>query len=346
MAFIFADSFETITATSSMTDRGWTLSGTPILETVIFKDGTQCVSIEANENIQQNTGAGANKIVFASFWFYKDHEDQAIFFRFRGGGSGELNLRVETDDTVDIIDQASTNLGSSAAVLTSDVWHHIEFKGVFKNSIAANDVQLKIDGILEITVTTATDTQFSTDDTITKIELESDNEVAKKNFFDSFIMWDEVAGDDWNDFRGQLRIETKAADANGPDTGFNGSDGNSINNYLQSDEINDLHDSDTTYNEHGAAGTKDSYNFPNMVATDIGSIVGVQVAMVSKKTDTGAADLTPFFVDGGTDKLGTEHVLTNGTYTFGSHLWDENPESVAAWTESDITTGNFGLKVT
>ena len=341
MTFLFADSFETVTTHPQLANRGWVVTSSPLISTVIFKDGTQCVSNQGDENIQ--LPITASDTVFASFWFYKAHELQRIFFRFMGATTGQLYLETQTDDTYKIKDQAATDLGTSAAH-ASDTWHHIEFKGRFNNSITLGDVQLKVNGIQEINVTGGTDTQDSTDSTIQTIELESG--VTGRIYFDSPIFWNDLAGDDWNDFRGQLHIETKAPNANGPDSAWVGSDADSTDNYLHVDEIEAIHDGDVSYSAGSAFDSQDSYNFPAMIADSEGEILGVQVLMVAKKTLAFNKTITPFFVDGGPEFSGAKIALTNGTYTTDTHMFDENPATAAQWTHAVIDTGNFGQRVT
>ena len=343
MAFSFADSFETITAGGDLTLRGWTLSGTPTVETTIFKDGTQCISLDLDEFARHDTGAAANKIVFASFWFYKDHEDTAKFFIFRGSGTAELYLEAQANNTVIIKDQAATALGTSSAVLLSDTWHHIEFKGVFKNSIAADDVTLTINGVLQVTVATATDTQLAAEDTITRIELDADNEAAKNNYFDSIVVWDEDAGDDWSASRGRLRIEVVEPDGTGNSADFTGSDADSTDNYLHVDEVNAFHDVDASYTESSTATDKDLYTYADMAAT--GVIVGVQGVLIAKKVLAAARGLKQVTRVGTTDYLGAENLLTEDVYVAYTEIWDEDPDATAPWTKTSVNAAEFGVEV-
>ena len=349
MAFLFGDSFETVPISDPCTDmalRGWGAITHAEIQTTIFHDGTQAIKIDGSKNSFIDTlSVPATDAIHLGFWFYKDHEQEDSVVRIETPGFDQVRCEVLTDDNVRFNDTVLGVLGTSTGgPMTSDEWHYVEIKYRFNNSISADDCIWKIDGVEVVNLAATTDTRQG-QDTIKKVYLYGGGAVEENHFFDSFIMWDTQSGDDWNDFRGTVRCETKFPNANGQDADFVGSDGNSVNNYQQVDEA-PFHDSDTTYNESPTVATNDSYNFPDIVASDVSAIIGVQVAMVSKKTGAGAVDLTPFFVDGGSDHLGTEHVLTNGTYTFGSHMYDEDPEATAAWTEAKISSGHFGLRVT
>ncbi len=350
MTFILADSFETVPIADPCNDmalRGWGAITHAEIQTSIFHDGTQAIKIDGSKNSFQETWGSvpATDAIHLGFWFYKDHEQVDSFVRIETPGGDQLRIELLADDNVRFNDTVLGVLGTSTNTpMSSDVWHYVEIKYRFNNSISTDDCIIKIDGVEAVNLAAATDTRQG-QDTIDKVTLYGGGAVEENHYFDSFIMWDTQSGDDWNDFRGIIRCETKVPDANGQDNDFVGSDANSVDNYLQVDETK-LHDGDSTYNESPTVATNDSYNFPDIVASDVQAIVGVQVAMISKKTGAGAVDLTPFFVDGGSDHLGTEHVLTNGTYTFGSHMYDEDPQATAAWTAAKISSGHFGLRVT
>jgi hypothetical protein len=355
MAFLFADSFETAPTGIFSTDgplRGWSSASWGDITTVEFKDGTQCLRLEGNESaaweIPVADEPGPVTPGFLSFWFRMQTvpTSRRTIAGFNSSGSYILVFVVEADGTLQWRFNSADVGPASTLSLVDDVWYHIEVKFEFVDSTSVGSCVIYVDGVEWVDLGAGIDTAFISFNETEGFRFHGQGLAGTFFWFDSPIFWNGVAGDDWNDLRGIIRCETKAPDANGQDADFVGSDGNSVDNYLQVDEINDLHDGDTTYNESPTDAANDSYNFPDIVASDVQAIIGVQVAMVSKKTGAGALDLTPFFVDGGIDHLGTEHVLTNGTYTFGSHMYDEDPEATAAWTAAKISSGHFGLRVT
>ncbi len=350
MAFIFADSFETITAGSDLDLRGWTRSGTPEVTSTQFKDGTQCIRLESSEIINWTQSAPYEETHgFLSVWFRYNTTPGAsitIFDAVADNTTDQIRLRIGTNEKLFFTMQGTGRIGDdSDIVLSTDTWYHLELKWRFLDSVAVDDVECWVDGVLACNADAASDTLL-TDNGVGGFRLRTSPNAGEYFYFDSPVFWDAAAGDEWNARRGMIHIETKAPDANGPDNDFVGSDSNSVDNYLHVDEINDLHDGDSSYSQSPSVGDKDSYNLPNMVETNLDSIIGVHLVTVAKKTGTNARGVKPFFVDGGSDFSGDENVLTNGTYTYDSHMFDENPDSAAPWTPADITTGNFGLLVT
>ena len=354
MAFLFMDSFETADTGVFSVDgplRGWSGTSWGDISTVEFKDGTRSMRCEGNEAVAWVLPVadqpGPTGKAFLSFWFLAEAipTSRRTVVAFNSSGTYIMVFVIEADGHLQWRFNSADIGPHGSTALVADRWYHIEVEWEFVDSTSTGSCVIYLDGVLELDMGSGHDTRFSTFDEQEGIRFQGQGLAGTWFYYDSVIHWNDVGGDDWNAIRGVQRIETLAPDANGQDTDFVGSDGNSVDNYLQVDEVNATHDGDTTYNESETLTEADSYNFPVMTATDIGEITGVQVAMVSKR-EAGTLDLTPFYVDGGIDRDGTEHVLVDGTYSFGSHMFDENPEDTVPWTAAKISTGHFGVRVT
>lgn len=165
------------------------------------------------------------------------------------------------------------------------------------------------------------------------------------NSWDDFYVCDTVdsgiAGAPNNDFLGDVHVETVYPNGNGASSQFDGSDGNSIDNYLLVDET--AQDGDTTYVESGDIGDKDTYAYSNMVAST-GTVYGVQINPYAKKTASGTRSFkTIARTGGGTEQDGAEKFLGT-SYTWYPSPRDGDPDG-NQWTISNVNAAEFGQKV-
>jgi len=133
---------------------------------------------------------------------------------------------------------------------------------------------------------------------------------------------------------------------NGNYSEFDGSDGNSTDNYLLVDEPNA--DDDTTYVEFSTVSERDSYSFCNLGETVSGEgVLAVQLLnKVKKEGGTEARTAKSFVRISSTDyDSATEHTLVDGTYTTEADLLVESPATTAQWTESEANALEAGIKV-
>lgn len=98
---------------------------------------------------------------------------------------------------------------------------------------------------------------------------------------------------------------------------------------------------DTDYNESSSVGDVDTYAFASLGAT--GQVFGLQVHNQVRKTDASTGEAQGVARIGGTNYLGTQ-VPLGTSYGYLTHLWEESPATLAAWTGSEADGAEFGLK--
>ena len=343
MSFLYADSWDSLTAIGDTSFRGWTNVGTPALETTIKKDGANSVRLDNADNV--NRAVTSSDILFSSFWIYRTATTQATFFRAQGtsGGTDEFSLRAETDNTIDIIQPQGTVQGTSAAVFTINTWHHIEFKCRMNASTTAADVILKVNGVTEFSDAGATDTSV-TDTAFVYVEFESGAVATEYMYVDNPVFWSAAGGDDWTGLKGMLRIEVLRPNADGNQNTWDGSDGNQVNNFEMVDEAG-LHDDGATDVSSSTLNEIDEYNYPAL-SGDIATIAGVHDVLVAERSSGPARSISNTARVAATDYVGSANVLTAVTQVAYFHMWDQDPNTSVAWIEAGVNAAEFGVKIT
>lgn len=102
-------------------------------------------------------------------------------------------------------------------------------------------------------------------------------------------------------------------------------------------------DSDSTYNYSNTVGHRDTLDCGNLPSIT-GSIFGVQLNMSARKDDAGSRTLRSLTRVSSTDYEGSsQNVGTD--YRVYRQLLEQNPNTTAAWTETEINGAEFGYKV-
>jgi len=347
MALLLVESFEGYGTPSDATNNGWTIGGLPVIETTIVKDGGQSIRLDGSEELKQLT-INTDTVMFLSVHFRFDTvptgDTPVIIFLRESGDTSGIELIMTTASKLRI-QTSSTTLADGSAVLAKDTWYHLQVKMTYSNSTSANDIIVKVDDVEDMNPVGVDSLVGS--NTVSGFKLDSPTASSRDHFFDSVICWNSVAGDNWSALdKGILRIETVRPSANGNGSDWEGSDGNSVDNYLLVDDPAGLHDGDTTYVKTLTANDRDVYNYADLSNGDIGTIHAVHLTTIAKKDDVTDRRYKPLTRVASTDYLGAEVVLTNASYAFGREIWQDNPNTSSAWTESTFNGAEFGVKLT
>jgi len=234
----------------------------------------------------------------------------------------------------------STEQGDSGEnKLSLNTWHYIEVKMIKGNSVGANDVIVKVDGVEWYASSGGEDFLASGAASFTDCIALRGAPVGYY-YFDDIYICDET-GPQCNTFLGQIKIATIYPDGNGNDSDFVGSDSNSVDNYLLVDDTTP--DGDTTYSESGGATELDLYTYDAAPASII--IAGIQVNSYIRKDTTGIEHLARNVVRINSTNYESADLYPGFDYMYQTSIWELNPDDSAAWSEADINGAEFGLKV-
>jgi len=226
--------------------------------------------------------------------------------------------------------QFGTVLGVSAATLSAG-YNYIEIKATIHDSTGA--VEVKINGVTDNNLNlTNVDTRNGGTGVIDTIL------IAGTGYTDDFYVCD-TSGATNNDFLGDIRVDTIYPDGDGNYTQFTPSTGTAHWSLVDETTPNT-----TDYNSGANIGDRDSYTYAALSAITSQTIYGVQINAAALKSDSGSRSLGTMSRLSGTNKDGSGAALST-SQTYISEIQETDPAS-AAWTESNINSAEFGVKVT
>lgn len=231
-----------------------------------------------------------------------------------------------------------TLLGSASTTgLSTGIWYYIELYISIKDSISSGNAQLYINGVQEINLAATTDTKNGSTTTADTFVI---NGAAFWDFNIDDLVISQMDDTTTPTFLGDRRVLTLYPDGNGNYSEFDGSDGNSTNNYqLVDDATND----DADYVTSETVGERDSYTFANPAQTPV-TINAVQLTACLRKDDAGARVARTFHRISGSNYESSDITLST-SFEFKTHMRETNPATASAWTASDLNALESGVKV-
>lgn len=230
-----------------------------------------------------------------------------------------------------------TALGSGTTPVPLNIWNYVEWKVTADNS--AGVVVVRLNGGTEINLSSQ-DTQQTANARINGVSLGTFTGNASGTIYDDIYVCDGSGSSPTNDFLGDVRVQALFPSGNGNSSQFDGSDGNSTDNYALVDETNQ--NGDTDYVESPDVGDKDTYAYGNMAST-AGTVYGVQILPHVKKTDAGARSIVTVARLSATETDGPVQTLAT-TYQYLEDVRETKPGG-GAWSIADVNNAEFGIKV-
>jgi hypothetical protein len=225
------------------------------------------------------------------------------------GGTGQYTLTIDFD----------------ALGYTSGVYAWVAVKIVIDNIAGGYEVRINNKTVMSAT---GIDTQAAADASIGGLYF------YRKMRMTNLILHDETGADGFTGFLSdEHRMLRRLPNGQGNYAGFTSSSGDQ--NWQNVDEA-DV-DGDTTYNESGVVGAKDSQNYEDVPALSGFSAKAVTVDTIAKKTDTATTQITTFRRDGSTDTDLSTHSLSSGYERFMDNL--------GGMAETDVNALEIGCKV-
>jgi hypothetical protein len=257
------------------------------------------------------------------------------FFKVRDSGDTQVYLKIDSG-IISVYNGADELLGTAPSyVLSTNVWHQIEFKVTISHSAGA--VTLRVDGVILLALSSI-DTQFTANAYSNEFFFWADYGGRELGISDVIIM--DTTGSYCKDLLGPRMVELKVADANGYYTQFtpSASPGNNA------DMVNEVPpDDDATYNT-GDIDAIDTFT-KTPILNPTATIDAVVCNIYCKTNDGGTATIAGVVRSDGVDALGPEIPVT-ASYDYLPSIIYLDPKTAAQFTAAGFNAAEFGYKRT
>jgi hypothetical protein len=289
----------------------------------------------------------AGQVLIVGFWFKKTgFSSTDWFFSLRNGESNTSEqFHLGTDTSSRLIFYRGATIATGTTTLAVDTWYHLEMKVKVANSISAGEGEIRLNGSGDISLGAGTDTQGQSNDSVTHLALGDFAFGGTISISQLYVM--DTSGTFANDFLGpQARIDVLYPNDNGFYSGFVGSDGNSIDNYLLID--NSGVEDDSEYVGATGVNVRDSYKFESLQGVPNASgIQGVQIlSQMAKWGGTEPRTSKQFVRYNSNDFDASEtYFLSSGGYEVFYDIYGSNPSGLTQWTTEEVNNIEAGVKV-
>lgn len=253
------------------------------------------------------------------------------------GSTVHLTIQRWTSNTVRLTrgdpNAGGTVLATSAGGVWDNNWHYMEISATIADSGGTCIIHMDNTEVINFTGDTKNGGTNSSLDTFAS-SVYSGNDFV----LDDLYILDGTGSAPWNDFLGDSRIHTLVPTGAGSNTQLTPSTGA---NWSCVDE---LPYSTSDYVTSSTAGQKDTYATSDLPGT-VGTVYGVQLNAIAKKTDAGSRALKTTIRRGSTDYSdSTATNLASGDVTLSS-LRTLDPSTSAQWTTTNVNAMEIGVEV-
>jgi hypothetical protein len=228
-----------------------------------------------------------------------------------------------------------TLLATGSTVITGSTWTYVEARCVLSDTVGV--VQVRLNGATTNEVNYTGDTRNAgTAATIDGVDIGT---TSNNSYSDWYIA--DTTGTVSNSWLGDTVIRPLVPAGDGDLSQLLGSDGNSVSNWQQVDE---LPASGADYNAGSTAGLEDTYAVTDL-PSQVSRVSGVQIAALMAKSDVGTTGASIIARVAGTDYTPGAKALST-SFTEFLDVWTVNPATSAAWAAVDVNALQVGMKVT
>lgn len=255
------------------------------------------------------------------------------------GGGRRLRL-MRGSGTANLMAVGGVLVGAAAGTIPLDVWAYIEMQVTFKFG-AVFDVEVRVDEAVVMSYTGVTGGPATPQVIAVGITSASS---AYALLSDVYVTHSE--GTSYMGYLGDCQAIYLAPVTGGSQNGLTGSDGNTVNNYLQVDEVPHT---TADYNGSGTLNARDMYKFTPLVGFADTLVYGVRAIASVFKSDAGAAQMKAviqYDAPLGTYNNGPPVALSTTMLGTATGVLTKNQAGSAFLTVADVNLMEIGAQVT
>lgn len=267
-----------------------------------------------------------------------DSSAAATFLSFNDGASVQVDFSLLASGIIQIT-RNGTLLVSSTVPIATGPFHFYEARLTIDGTTGV--AEIKVDTVVAATFSGNTKaTSNTTADTVILGEWARGSNGASYDYDDWYI--NTSAGSVNNGYLGDCKVIESVPNANGTTNQYTQGGTTHTNNFQQVDEIPP--DDDTTYITDATVGHLDRYTFPTLTAA---TVFAVAVKIRADKDDVGARAIRAAVKSSSTlADNGADFALTQSSYQNFQGIFENDPNTSAAWTAAGVNAAEFGVKTT
>ncbi len=341
MALLWIDGFESYGDIGSapqpadvLGDKYLEYRRTPSTANTQIKEGryNKCLWM-SDDSIRRNTGSTDTTIIIG------------CAIKFDNIESGRFIRLINTLDLSDYIginvvsnefhlNMGATDWGTTSIGVVTGVWYYLELKVVVGVS---GSYDFRINGDTKLSdsgIDTRTDPSVSYYD----IFILGNTASPETNYDDLYVC--DGSGSVNNDLLGGCRVDIIYPDGDGNYSQFTPLSGD---NYTNVDDP--IADADSSYVESTTSGHKDTYTYGPMSEVILEDIFGLQISTDCRETDAEGFDVKTIIRTNSTDYIDAGQPIGSTDYYSKIRIAELNPDTSAAWNNTEINNTEFGLEV-
>jgi hypothetical protein len=337
MAGVVLDCCGDIYSTSELSKR-WTVTGSPVVSsTAGRRDGPGISLPTASDRVGKSVASLSTYVVGVAFKL--DTLIATDVITLKEGSTNHLTVQITAAGAIRLLLGAAQIDISAAGLIFSGFYQYLEIEATIDDAAGAYDIDLNGVNIL-------TDTVVDTNNAgalgeIDNVEIEGSTGVLS---IDDFYIADTTGAAPQNTRFGDTAVYAVLPAADG-----------TVNNFetlipttptTSFDKVDDITpDGDTSLVASAVPGNQELFDMndlPDPGGTS--AIFSVQLGLYARKNLASFQALKGITHISATDYDGTTLPLTT-TYEYNFHIWDEDPNAVADWTEAGVNAAEFGAEI-
>jgi hypothetical protein len=272
---------------------------------------------------------------------YKQDQISATWasWRLQDGSTVQIELELNKNGEFKVYRGANevSLLGITNGVnMRGGIWTYIEVQVVVHNT--AGSVVVRCNGTQVLSLTNV-NTRSSANNTADRVTWVGNINANNHSYLDDIYVCDDQGSNNIT-FLGPQKVTLILP------TGDNGTNQWSATGTgtTHADRVKENpHDSSTTYVSDSTSGHVEEWDYAN-TGSEVTSIKGVQVNTVFETDDANAFSVKTHAKSGGTSSDDAGTAGTNGTYKTAPFLLENDPNTAALWTKTNLDAALFGVK--
>ena len=334
MALRFLDSFDHY-VTADLPEK-WQLVSAPTISAGTGRRSTASLRITSSGNgIVKVFGTQPTWIVGCAFRFSVLPGGPSRLMNLWDGATLQDELRLNSSGTLSVT-RNGTVLGTSTLMLTPTVYYYLEWRVTIHDTTGSYDV--RVNGVSWLSATNV-DTKNTATVGADSVELGvRDNGLGNTDYDDLYIC--DGTGTTNNTLLGDCRVDCLLPTGDGSNSAWTVSTGTTHSTLVDEPAPND----NTDYVSTATTSARDSYAMGDLPAMTAPVIYGLQQSSSLAKDDAGTRQVKHLLKSGATTVTGgTTHTLAS-SFTYYRDIWEQDPNTAAAWTTAAVNALEAGVE--